>query len=78
MNKIALFKNEKKNEKAPELNAIIEIDGIKYETGLWKKTSKSGATYYSGTPTVKEVKPQEKAPPPQSEDDYLNDEVPFD
>lgn len=49
-NTIAVFKNDKrKTEEQPLYRVSVEIDGVKWEGGLWKKTAKSGLEYLGGT-----------------------------
>lgn len=42
-----LFKNEKQNDRQPDLKGTILIDGITYEIAAWVKTSKRGEKFYS-------------------------------
>lgn len=46
--KIALFKEDKKSDKAPDFKGVIELDGQKHKVVLWWKTSKKGLEYLSG------------------------------
>jgi hypothetical protein len=49
-NKIAIFKNDKKgNEKAPDYRGTTTIENKKYKVALWKRKSKTGTDYISGT-----------------------------
>jgi len=81
MNKIVLFKNDKKGDKLPALNAIITINDVEYRTGLWENTSKKGTKYWSGKPeeSLKQpLPPQHHNEPTPTEDSYgAKDDLPF-
>ena len=85
MNKAVLFKNDKKgNNKAPDLNLIVTINGVEYKTGMWENVSKKGVKYYSGTPAESEkqpLPPQHHNEPTPTEDSYGakddGDSIPF-
>ena len=43
-----LFKNDKKEqEKHPDLNGSLNVDGKDYWISAWKKTSKAGTPFWS-------------------------------
>lgn len=42
-----LFKNEKQNDRQPDLKGTILIGGTTYEIAAWVKTSKRGEKFYS-------------------------------
>jgi hypothetical protein len=46
-NKGALFKNEKQNERQPDLRGPVNIDGKEYELSAWVKNSEKAGKYYS-------------------------------
>lgn len=43
----AIFKNEKKSEKAPDYRGKVFINGQLTEIALWERESKSGVKYFS-------------------------------
>ena len=54
-NRLILFRNDKgDNEKRPDLNGEIDIEGKKYSFSLWAKKGKSGQTFYAGPIEAKE------------------------
>ena len=55
----AIFKNEKKSEKAPDYRGQVMINGQNTEIALWVKESTKGVKYFSVSQknvTEKEVK----------------------
>ncbi len=46
-NKGALFKNEKQNERQPDLRGPANVDGKEYEISAWIKESQNAGKYYS-------------------------------
>ena len=74
----ALFRNEKRtNDKQPEYNGSITINGVEYWQSAWVKESKAGKKFFSQSFTPKNP-PQEAAyaaPQPLSVVDA--DDIPF-
>jgi uncharacterized protein (DUF736 family) len=75
-NRGTIFKNEKKSEeKHPDMNGSINVDGKDYWISGWKKTSKAGTAFLSLSVRAKEEqtrqvsKPTTKAKPADLDDD---------
>lgn len=43
----SLFKNEKQNDRQPDLKGSIMIKGVLYNVSAWKRTSQNGREYIS-------------------------------
>lgn len=68
----AIFENSRKKEgdNQPDLDIRLEVDGVKYRAGAWKRKSKDkGTVFYSIYADTEKQKAYEKADP--------SDEVPF-
>ena len=75
-NRGSLFKNDKKLEdKHPDMNGSINIDGTEYWISGWKKTSKAGSGFISLSVRPKQEQaskpsaPAKKAKEPDGWDD---------
>ena len=80
-NRGSLFKNTKKEEeKHPDLNGSINVNGTDYWISAWKKTSKAGSPYYSLSVREKQERqssqPTRKAKPTNVDPDF-DDDLPF-
>ena len=75
--RFVLFPKENANPKAPNYSGTITIDGKEWEMSAWKKQSKNGSEFISGSikePYKKNIDSHNKAKgngyqPQQSEDD---------
>lgn len=75
------------NTKAPTLRVNVEIDGVKYQAGLWpwkrkdgsNVTDKQGNMQYIGTLEVDNYKPQDTNIDRQAApaEDEFDDSIPF-
>lgn len=90
---LAVFKNTKKSdhpdpqqaESWPDYNVLIEMDGKKFEAGLWLRESKGGVKYMSGTIKAAWVKPASSTdeptdkPTPETKTDNAayDEDIPF-
>lgn len=77
-NRGSLFKNEKKTEeKHPDLNGSINIDGKEFWISAWKKKSKAGTGYYSLSVRVKQEQTRQSSKPTAKAQakDFPNDEL---
>lgn len=78
---IALWPNKEAQGKQPIVVGHVEIDGTKYQLGLWKSTSDNPkAPTYWGKVTVKEEdhRPQANSQSPSTPRlDFEDDDVPF-
>lgn len=76
-NTFSLFENDKKgNEKAPDYKGKGLIDGKEVRVAIWKRTSKSGIEYLSGSIDRSE-KPAAAEPQPEPQPEAVNDDIPF-
>lgn len=63
-NRGTLFKNEKKSEeKHPDMNGSINVDGKDYWISGWKKTSKAGTAFLSLSVRAKEEQTRQVSKP---------------
>ena len=63
-NRGTLFKNEKKTEeKHPDMNGSINIEGKDYWISGWKKTSKAGTSFLSLSVRAKEEQTRQVSKP---------------
>ena len=80
-NRGSLFKNDKKTEdKHPDLNGSINVDGKDYWISAWKKTSKAGTPFYSLSVRIKQEQVRQSSQPTRkspSRDIDLDDDIPF-
>ena len=77
-NRGALFKNTKRtNDKAPEYNGSLNVDGTDYWISGWIKESKDGNKFFSLSVQPKDgaSKPAPKSKPKQ--EDFDDCDVPF-
>lgn len=77
-NKGAIFKNERKqNERQPDYNGSINVEGKEYYISCWIKESKSGNKFFSASLTAKEE--QRPAPPaqPSAPSFDVDEDLPF-
>ena len=76
----ALFKNtDKQEEREPDYNGSINVDGQDYWLAAWLKTSKKGQKYMSLSVRPKKAK-EENAVPQETVStakDDLNDDIPW-
>jgi hypothetical protein len=79
---IAIFKNEDATpeNRRPQFNIKFSLNGVDYEAGLWRRTTKTGAGMYSGK--INQVNKLESVPnasmpkPPAASSDFTDD-IPF-
>lgn len=72
-NTFSLFENDKKgNDRRPDYSGKGLIDGEEMKIAIWKKVSKSGIPYLSGT-----VEKTEKTEPEPEVAKETTDEIPF-
>jgi len=79
-NKGAIFKNDRKqNERQPDYNGTINVEGKEYYISCWIKESQSGKKFFSTSLTAKEqVQQPSSAPKRMAEPDIsFDDDVPF-
>ena len=63
-NRGSLFKNEKKEEeKHPDMNGSINVDGKDYWISGWKKTSKAGTGFISLSVRPKQEQSRQSSQP---------------
>lgn len=63
-NRGTIFKNEKKSEeKHPDMNGSINVDGKDYWISGWKKTSKAGTNFLSLSVRPKEEQTRQVSKP---------------
>jgi hypothetical protein len=73
-NRGAIHKNLKKEEeKHPDMNGTLNVDGVDYWISGWKKVSKAGSTYLSLSVRPKEEQTRQVSQPtrkakPQTDD----------
>jgi uncharacterized protein (DUF736 family) len=76
-NKGAIFKNDRKqNERQPDYNGTINVEGKEYYISCWIKESKAGKKFFSTSLTAKEQpqQPTPQAAAPQFDND---EDLPF-
>lgn len=62
-NKGAIFKNERKqNERQPDYNGTVNVEGKEYYISCWIKESQAGKKFFSASLTAKE----EQRPAPKA------------
>ena len=74
-NRGSLFKNDKKEEeKHPDMNGTINIEGVEYWISGWKKVSKAGAGFISLSVRPKQEQTRQSSQPTKKarEDDFLD------
>jgi uncharacterized protein (DUF736 family) len=75
-NRGSLFKNEKKEEeKHPDMNGSINIEGVEYWISGWRKTSKAGSGFISLSVRPKQQqasKPSQPTKKANVEDDWAD------
>ena len=75
-NKGAIFKNDRKeNERQPDYNGTINVEGKEYYISCWIKESQAGKKFFSTSLTAKEQVQQAPQPKPAAQS-YDND-MPF-
>ena len=73
----ALFRNEKRtNDKQPEYNGSITINGVEYWQSAWVKESKAGRKFFSQSFTPKNP-PQEQPRQEPALHVVSDDDIPF-
>lgn len=79
---IAIFKNEDATpeNRRPQFNIKFSLNGVDYEAGLWRRTTKTGAGMYSGK--INQVNkldtvPNASMPKPPAANRASHDEIPF-
>lgn len=78
-NKGAIFKNDRKqNERQPDYNGTINVEGKEYFISCWIKESQSGKKFFSTSLTAKEQPQAPQAAPQAAAPQFDNDEdLPF-
>ena len=74
-NRFTLFKNEKKTtDQHPDLTGTLNVDGVEFWASAWKKESKAGTPFFSGSIRKKEDRqssePTRKSPPKKNDDPF--------
>ena len=73
----ALFRNEKRqNDKQPEFNGTVNVEGAEYYLSAWVKESKAGKKFFSLALTPKDAQ-QKPAAKPASIADMDDSDLPF-
>lgn len=80
-NRISIWRNkDKKEDKHPDFTGTINIDGVLYECGLWKRAEDASPEAPALSGPLKHKKREngkgsgKKAPEPEAE---LDDDIPF-
>lgn len=79
-NRGSLFKNDKKTEeKHPDLNGSINIDGVDYWISGWSKVSKGGQKFISLSVRQKQEQTRQISKPTTKAkaEDFGNDDIPW-
>ncbi len=79
-NRGSLFKNDKKTEeKHPDLNGSINIEGVDYWISGWSKVSKGNQKYISLSVRQKQEQTRQVAQPTRKAkaEDFGNDDIPW-
>ena len=79
-NRGSLFKNDKKTEeKHPDLNGSINIDGVDYWISGWSKVSKGGQKFISLSVRQKQEQTRQSSKPTTKAkaEDFGNDDIPW-
>lgn len=80
-NRIVMFENKKENEKQPDINVLINIEGKEYKASVWltpeKKTFGSGKVQSQEEAEKYQKKNPAMAKPQVSEDEAFDDDIPF-
>ena len=74
-NRGSLFRNDKKEQdKHPDMNGSINIDGTEYWISGWKKVSKAGSGFISLSVRPKQEQTRQSSQPTKKakEDDFLD------
>lgn len=78
INSGGIFKNEKKtDEKHPDYQGRINVDGIDKDISLWLKEAKSGVKYFSVSIRPAYVKPDLIEKPKEQPTKSFDDDLPF-
>lgn len=62
----SLFRNDKQNDRQPDMRGTIMIQGVTYEIAAWERTSQNGRSYLSlqaSLPRDREQQPARPASP---------------
>lgn len=77
-NRGSLFKNEKKTEdKHPDLNGSINIEGKDYWISGWSKVSKGGQKFISLSVREKQEQTRQISKPTTKAKEDFNDDIPW-
>lgn len=60
----SLFKNEKQNDRQPDMKGTVMIKGVLYEVAAWNRTSQSGREYVSLQVSERSGDSQQSRPAP--------------
>lgn len=75
-NRGVLFRNEKRtNEKAPEYEGKIDINGKEYRLAAWIKESKAGKKFFSLSVTSPALTPKKEEKPVQPLETTMMDDI---
>lgn len=76
----ALFKNNRRtNDKAPDYNGDVMVDGTEYRIAAWVKKDKNGNSYFSlsfSESNKKQVEREPADPKWETKEDF-DDDLPF-
>jgi len=61
--KIALFKFDSDNPKAPVFKGKTQVQGVNYDVSVWKQTSAQGKVYLSGALQLSKDQPERQEQP---------------